>query len=76
MLTWHILTQETIVFGCLYLIHKDPRYWEKPDTLYPEHFLDAEGKLSQKNEAFLPFSTGKLDQCIFFWSLEHMVIRF
>jgi len=55
----YTIPKDTIVFGCLYLIHKDPRYWEKPDTLYPEHFLDAEGKLSQKNQAFLPFSTGK-----------------
>jgi len=55
----YTIPKDTIVNGIFFLIHRDPRYWENPNTLYPEHFLDAEGKLSQKNEAFMPFSLGK-----------------
>uniref|UniRef100_A0A803K0V6 Uncharacterized XB5769266 n=1 Tax=Xenopus tropicalis TaxID=8364 RepID=A0A803K0V6_XENTR len=37
---------------------KDEKVWEKPFQFYPEHFLDADGKFV-KQEAFLPFSTGR-----------------
>ncbi|XP_069970562.1 cytochrome P450 2L1 [Penaeus vannamei] len=45
--------------GC----HMDPAYWEKPNEFYPEHFLDAEGKILTKKEGFLPFSLGRR-QCL------------
>ncbi|XP_042857255.1 cytochrome P450 2L1-like [Penaeus japonicus] len=41
--------------GC----HMDPAYWEKPHELYPEHFLDDQGKILTKKEGFLPFSLGR-----------------
>ncbi|XP_026548179.1 cytochrome P450 2D26-like [Notechis scutatus] len=37
----------------------DPEHWKTPWKFNPEHFLDFEGKFVN-NEAYLPFSTGKL----------------
>nr|XP_027214807.1 cytochrome P450 2L1-like [Penaeus vannamei] len=45
--------------GC----HSDSAYWEKPFEFYPEHFLDAEGKVLAKKEGFLPFGLGRR-QCL------------
>ena len=41
------------------MCHKDPDLWEKPNELYPKHFLDKDGNLDTKNEAFMPFSIGE-----------------
>jgi len=51
--------KDTTVFACLEMCHKSPRHWQKPLEFYPEHFIDSEGKLSNKNEAFMPFGLGK-----------------
>ena len=51
--------QDTMILPCMELCHKDPAFWEKPEEFYPEHFLDKDGKLDSKKEAFMPFSTGK-----------------
>ena len=47
-----------MVVPCLELCHHDPAFWEKPNELYPEHFLDSNGNLASKKEAFMPFSLG------------------
>ena len=39
-------------------VHNDPRYWEKPDQFFPEHFIDDKGNLITKKRGFLPFSLG------------------
>ncbi|XP_076987893.1 cytochrome P450 2B11-like isoform X1 [Tamandua tetradactyla] len=54
----YILPKGTEVYPILSSALHDPRYFEKPDDFYPEHFLDANGAL-KKNEAFFPFSLGK-----------------
>ncbi|XP_076987894.1 cytochrome P450 2B11-like isoform X2 [Tamandua tetradactyla] len=51
----YILPKGTEVYPILSSALHDPRYFEKPDDFYPEHFLDANGAL-KKNEAFFPFS--------------------
>ncbi|XP_037799520.1 cytochrome P450 2L1-like isoform X1 [Penaeus monodon] len=43
--------------------HMDPAFWEKPYELYPEHFLDDQGKILTKKEGFLPFAPGRR-QCL------------
>ncbi|XP_062990634.1 cytochrome P450 2D14-like [Elgaria multicarinata webbii] len=53
-----VIPKDTTVFNHLSAVLKDETMWEKPREFYPEHFLDANGKLV-KREAFLPFSTGR-----------------
>ncbi|RZC35180.1 cytochrome P450 4V2-like, partial [Asbolus verrucosus] len=41
----------------IYNIHRDPKYWERPEEYYPEHFTAT--AVSQRHPyAFLPFSAG------------------
>uniref|UniRef100_A0A8D2DLS5 unspecific monooxygenase n=1 Tax=Sciurus vulgaris TaxID=55149 RepID=A0A8D2DLS5_SCIVU len=52
------LPQNTTVYPVMSSVLHDPRHFEKPDTFYPGHFLDAKGNF-RKREAFIPFSMGK-----------------
>ncbi|XP_046505359.1 cytochrome P450 2B11-like [Equus quagga] len=54
----YIIPKGTEVYPILSSALHDPRYFEKPDAFNPDRFLDASGAL-KKNEAFIPFSTGK-----------------
>ncbi|XP_068217685.1 cytochrome P450 2L1-like [Palaemon carinicauda] len=53
------IPKNSVLIGHLECCNKDPNYWERPYDVYPEHFLDEDGKLSSKKESFLPFSVGK-----------------
>lgn len=48
----------TFVIPNFHKVHRDSEFWEKPDQLYPEHWLD-QGEFVPKHEGFLSFGTGK-----------------
>ncbi|NXL86392.1 CP2K1 protein, partial [Alectura lathami] len=68
----------TYMIPLLTSVLQDKSQWEKPDTFYPEHFLDSKGKFVKK-DAFMPFSAGqkicagetlaKMELFLFFTSL-------
>ncbi|KAB7497327.1 Cytochrome P450 2L1 [Armadillidium nasatum] len=47
------------VFGESYVVHHDPKYWDSPNELRPERFLDSNGKFVAPSKAFVPFGYGK-----------------
>ncbi|XP_067400665.1 cytochrome P450 2K6-like [Emydura macquarii macquarii] len=54
----YFIPKGTYIIPLLASVLQDESQWEKPDTFYPEHFLDSEGKFVKK-EAFMPFSAGR-----------------
>ncbi|KAG9464706.1 hypothetical protein GDO78_019489, partial [Eleutherodactylus coqui] len=54
---YHIPKGTTVIPLLTSVLH-GKHHWETPLQFNPNHFLDAEGKFV-KNEAFLPFSTGR-----------------
>lgn len=51
-----IPAESEVVIG-LNLVHRDPLYWEYPNSFYPDHFLPEAESLRPKY-AFLPFGGG------------------
>ena len=55
----YLIPKGTFVFPNFHHVHHDPKYWEKPNELYPEHFLDSRGQFIHKREGFIAFGVGK-----------------
>jgi len=56
----YFLPKGATVWGNIYAIHHDPNVWGNDVEIFrPERFLNEEGKLLVKNDAFMPFSIGK-----------------
>nr|XP_054766000.1 cytochrome P450 2J2-like [Lytechinus pictus] len=49
----------TIVIPNLWAVHHDPKDWCDPHVFNPDRFLSADGQTVVKNEAWMPFSTGR-----------------
>lgn len=45
------------------VLHRHPRYWERPDDFWPERWADTEAEKQRPRFAYLPFSGGPR-QCI------------
>ncbi|NXN93225.1 CP2K6 protein, partial [Rhinopomastus cyanomelas] len=54
----YFIPKGTHIVPLLTSVLKDKTQWEKPDSFYPEHFLNSEGKFVKK-DAFMPFSAGR-----------------
>ncbi|NXA13396.1 CP2K1 protein, partial [Sapayoa aenigma] len=54
----YFIPKGTYIIPLLTSVLHDKSQWEKPDTFYPENFLDANGKFVKK-DAFMPFSAGR-----------------
>ena len=54
-----VVPKGTFVFPNFHQVHHDPTFWEKPNELCPEHWLDSNGKFISKREGFIAFGVGK-----------------
>lgn len=53
------LPKGTTISPCLYLTHRDPDYWDKPDQFMPERFINT----TEKPFTYFPFGHG-IRRCI------------
>ncbi|RZF39551.1 hypothetical protein LSTR_LSTR001072 [Laodelphax striatellus] len=53
----YIVPAGTTIYLAMYLLHRDPMYWERPLDFYPEHFL-PENVAKRPKFSYLPFSHG------------------
>jgi cytochrome P450 len=53
----HKIKAKSMISVCVYAIHRNPKYWENPETFDPERFL-PENEAKRHNFAYLPFGGG------------------
>ncbi len=47
----------SVVFISICGVHRDPKYWERPDDFYPDHFT-PENEKKRPRMAYMPFGAG------------------
>lgn len=52
-----VVPEGTTIVIPVYGIHSDPKYYEKPDEFYPEHFTE-QAKASRPHYTYMPFGDG------------------
>jgi cytochrome P450 len=52
----------TFIGACMTALHRDPRWWARPDSYDPHHF-DQEQVAARANTTFIPFGVGP-HQCV------------
>lgn len=62
LLGYHI-PRDCVIIPNIWNVLHDPELWDDPDDFRPERFLSSEGHLI-KPEYFIPFSAGRVIQCI------------
>ncbi|XP_064630821.1 steroid 17-alpha-hydroxylase/17,20 lyase-like isoform X2 [Lineus longissimus] len=53
------IPKDTDVIVNIWKLHHDPAEWDDPDVFKPERFLEEDGSLRAKPQAFLPFGVGR-----------------
>eukprot|EP01025_Chloroclados_australasicus_P008716 TRINITY_DN13183_c1_g2_i4.p1 TRINITY_DN13183_c1_g2~~TRINITY_DN13183_c1_g2_i4.p1 ORF type:complete len:555 (+),score=60.81 TRINITY_DN13183_c1_g2_i4:163-1827(+) len=53
MIDKYLIPRGTTLVVSLYAMHRNPKYWERPDDFYPERFLENE-----EFPAYMPFGGG------------------
>lgn len=56
-LTGYSIEAGTYLLLPIYLLHRDPKYWQKPTEFYPDHFLPENTK-SRPTYSYIPFGGG------------------
>ncbi len=51
------LVKGAVVFAAIAAVHRNPAYWEDPETFEPERFSDERSK-ERPNHAYIPFGIG------------------
>ncbi len=56
------IPENTVLAVCIYVLHRDPRFWDQPNKFSPERFL-PENSRGRNKFSFIPFGAGPR-QCI------------
>jgi cytochrome P450 len=51
------IPKKSLVFILPYIIHRDPRFWDRPDQIIPERFSD-QNSANRHRYAYIPFGAG------------------
>ena len=51
------IPKKSIMFISIAAMHRDPRYWERPQDFYPEHF-NPDAEKERPRLAYMPFGAG------------------
>ncbi|KAF2355075.1 Cytochrome P450 [Trinorchestia longiramus] len=53
------IPKDTMVIANAEGCHQDPKLWDRPGELHPQHFLDEHGNFVPRKNGFMPFSVGR-----------------